>query len=174
MWPGKKFATLAASFKLAAIATLFGILATAPVGAFETRPNKDLTGGSVMTAKSDEACGHAREHRGPMFSGRRDEVLRRYGLPTGAHPDYEIDHLIPLCLGGSDDPSNLWPQLEIDYLSAASFLCWLTPTRWHPFRQCHRDLAMIVYRRHYPLHNVERLVEFLCVRSEGAVHCRVT
>jgi hypothetical protein len=26
------------------------------------------------------------------------------------HPDYEIDHLIPLCLGGSDDPSNLWPQ----------------------------------------------------------------
>ena len=25
-------------------------------------------------------------------------------------PHYEIDHLIPLCLGGSDDPSNLWPE----------------------------------------------------------------
>jgi len=45
-----------------------------------------------------------------MFSTRRDEVLRRYGLPPGTHPDYEIDHLIPLCLGGSDDPCNLWPQ----------------------------------------------------------------
>jgi hypothetical protein len=28
----------------------------------------------------------------------------------GPHPNYEIDHLIPLCLGGSDDLSNLWAQ----------------------------------------------------------------
>jgi hypothetical protein len=55
-------------------------------------------------------CGHAKEHRGPMSADRRDEVLLRFGLSPGAHPDYEIDHLIPLCLGGSDDPSNLWPQ----------------------------------------------------------------
>ena len=93
-----------------AITVLLGILASAPVEAFEVRPNRDLTGGSVRTVKSDEACGHAREHRGPMFSARRDEVLKRYGLPPGTHPDYEIDHLIPLCLGGSDDLSNLWPQ----------------------------------------------------------------
>jgi hypothetical protein len=45
-----------------------------------------------------------------MTAARRDEVLIRYGLPPGQHPDYEIDHLIPLCLGGSDDFSNLWPQ----------------------------------------------------------------
>jgi hypothetical protein len=45
-----------------------------------------------------------------MFAARRDEILRRYGLPAGMHPDYEIDHLIPLCLGGSDDHSNLWPR----------------------------------------------------------------
>jgi hypothetical protein len=56
------------------------------------------------------ACGHAKEHRGPMSADRRDEVLLRYGLPVGVHPDYEIDHLIPLCLGGSDDFTNLWPQ----------------------------------------------------------------
>jgi hypothetical protein len=31
-------------------------------------------------------------------------------LPTGPHPQFEIDHLIPLCLGGSDDDRNLWPQ----------------------------------------------------------------
>ena len=28
----------------------------------------------------------------------------------GQHPNFEIDHLVPLCLGGSDDFSNLWPQ----------------------------------------------------------------
>jgi hypothetical protein len=47
---------------------------------------------------------------GGTTADRRDEVLLRYGLPAGQHPDYQIDHLIPLCLGGSDDFSNLWPQ----------------------------------------------------------------
>jgi len=31
-------------------------------------------------------------------------------LSTGPHPDYEIDHLIPIRLGGSGDFSNPWPQ----------------------------------------------------------------
>jgi hypothetical protein len=96
--------------KLAMIATLISVLATAPVSAFEVRPDKNLTGGSVRTGDRDAACGHAGEHRGPMKATRRDEVLTRYGLPAGTHPDYEIDHLIPLCLGGADDASNLWPQ----------------------------------------------------------------
>ena len=48
--------------------------------------------------------------RGPMPKARSDEVLTRYRLPPGSHPDYEIDHLVPLCLGGADDASNLWPQ----------------------------------------------------------------
>jgi hypothetical protein len=56
------------------------------------------------------ACGQSKAHRGSMSHARRDEILTRYGLPPGEHPDYEIDHLIPLCLGGSDDPSNLWPE----------------------------------------------------------------
>jgi hypothetical protein len=29
---------------------------------------------------------------------------------VGQHPNFEIDHLVPLCLGGPDDFSNLWPQ----------------------------------------------------------------
>src|SRR5580692_10845839 len=58
----------------------------------------------------EPTCSHSKEHRGGMTADRRDEVLLRYGLPAGQHPDYEIGHLIPLCLGGSDDFSNLWPQ----------------------------------------------------------------
>jgi hypothetical protein len=81
-----------AATKLVATATLVGSLATAPVGAFEVRPDKNLTGGSVRTGDRLAACGHARENRGPMFAARRDEILRGYGLPAGTHPDYEIDH----------------------------------------------------------------------------------
>jgi hypothetical protein len=83
----------------------------APVFAFDVRPDPSSTEGSVRIDGHDRAvCAHAKEHRGSMSADRRDEVLLRYGLPAGVHPDYEIDHLIPLCLGGSDDFSNLWPQ----------------------------------------------------------------
>jgi hypothetical protein len=98
--------------KLVAIATLVSLLAAAPGGACDVRPDKNLTGGaaSIRTRERIAACGHAKDNRGQMTRERQDEVLKRYGLPPGTHPDYEIDHLIPLCLGGSDDPSNLWPQ----------------------------------------------------------------
>ena len=38
-----------------------------------------------------------------------DGLLVRRSLPAAIR-QIEIDHLIPLCLGGADDPSNLWPQ----------------------------------------------------------------
>ena len=63
----------------------------------------------MVTAESWSVTPH-KNHRGPMTAERRDEVLIRYGLRPGQHPDYQIDHLIPLCLGGSDDFANLWPQ----------------------------------------------------------------
>ncbi len=38
------------------------------------------------------------------------ELMRAYGL-TGAPGDYELDHFIPLELGGNpSDPKNLWPE----------------------------------------------------------------
>jgi hypothetical protein len=32
---------------------------------------------------------------------RDDRIMAEYGLPTGPHSDYEVDHLIPLGLGGA-------------------------------------------------------------------------
>ena len=107
---GALLSSMKRAWAAVAIATLVAILATASVGAFEVLPDKNLTGGSVRTGDRAAACGHAKESRGPVRAARRDEILRRYGLPPGTHPDYEIDHLIPLCLGGSDARSNLWPQ----------------------------------------------------------------
>jgi hypothetical protein len=96
------------------VVLLAGVTMLAPAMAVEVWPDPDLTGGSVRVDGHDRlaTCEHAREHRGPMNAARRDEILTRYGLPPGTHPGYEIDHLIPLCLGGADDPSNLWPQMR--------------------------------------------------------------
>jgi hypothetical protein len=100
-----------AIINLLAFACVVGVLMV-PACAFDIRPDPDSTQGTVrIDGHSRElACDRSKNHRGPMTADRRDEVLIRYGLRPGQHPDYEIDHLIPLCLGGSDDFANLWPQ----------------------------------------------------------------
>jgi hypothetical protein len=40
----------------------------------------------------------------------RANVYREYGITTPTSGTYEIDHLIPLELGGSNDIGNLWPE----------------------------------------------------------------
>ena len=91
------------------ILPLLLILASSAL-AVDVRPVSGLTGGSVRTLDVDDTC--ATDTRTLRHGTRAldNEVLESYGLPAGQHPDYEIDHLIPLCLGGSDDASNLWPQ----------------------------------------------------------------
>lgn len=37
-------------------------------------------------------------------------ALAVYGMPTAARATTELDHKVPLELGGSDDVTNLWPQ----------------------------------------------------------------
>src|SRR4051794_8362403 len=45
----------------------------------------------------------------PVSNWQRDDALTRYGYRpedfTGT-----LDHLIPVALGGTNDPENLWPQ----------------------------------------------------------------
>jgi hypothetical protein len=109
--PRRDGVVVATITKLFAVIPVASALA-APAFAFDIRPDLDSTEASVrIDGHSRElACDRTKSHRGPMTADRRDEVLLRYGFPAGPHPDYEIDHLIPLCLGGSDDFSNLWPQ----------------------------------------------------------------
>lgn len=71
-----------------------------PAMAGEVRPDPTKTGGSVEYHTPELVCGHSIEHR-HFSNALRDEVLARYGLLAGPHPDYEIGHLVPVCLGGS-------------------------------------------------------------------------
>ncbi|MGI8419211.1 MAG: HNH endonuclease [Candidatus Levyibacteriota bacterium] len=43
-------------------------------------------------------------------SSEKQEVYSEYGIPSHQPGQYEVDHLVSLELGGSNDIANLWPE----------------------------------------------------------------
>ena len=73
-------------------------------------PDPTLTPGAVRTTDAAEICSTGTRALRHWDRARDDRIMAEYGLPAGPHPDFEIDHLIPLGIGGSDDGLNLWPE----------------------------------------------------------------
>ena len=75
-------------------------------------PDKDCTPGAIIDgATKEQICvpGYSQSVRN-VSEKTKNEVYASYNItshPTGA---YEVDHLISLELGGSNDISNLWPE----------------------------------------------------------------
>ena len=44
------------------------------------------------------------------YDSHEEKVFKEYGIPWSLHSNYEVDHLISLEVGGSNDISNLWPE----------------------------------------------------------------
>jgi len=81
-----------------------------------SQPNWKLTPGVLCTSedpnfdKYDYPENIARCSRN-VDTEEKDQVAAEYGnIPRSSWSEYEFDHLIPLCAGGSDDIKNLWPQ----------------------------------------------------------------
>lgn len=75
-------------------------------------PDSACTPGAVLTTDSKVICisGYTKTVRDVSLTTKK-AVFAEYGIPYSKHGDYEVDHLISLELGGSNDISNLWPEL---------------------------------------------------------------
>jgi hypothetical protein len=88
-------------------------------------PDSTLTPGAVATANTATVCrpGYATSVRptGLIWKRLKEQAYVEYGIRRGhrsyvdnhgvRHPAYEIDHLIPLEIGGAPaDIRNLWPE----------------------------------------------------------------
>lgn len=101
--------------------TVGGLSADESIAAYPSGPDERLTSGDL--------CEHGDSHRYPeqieycrrsVSSAKKWDIIdqyeelgyeiRRYG-----RENFKIDHLIPLCAGGSNDESNLWPQHRTVY-----------------------------------------------------------
>lgn len=75
------------------------------------RPRPDLTPGATREVTVTEICGAARFRRqGGITNATHQRIFDRYGTDFADAEHYELDYLITPELGGSDAPSNLWPQ----------------------------------------------------------------
>ena len=81
------------------------------VGIDSLYPDPVLTPGAVFDGvTADQVCvaGYSSSVR-DVSSGERSQVYAEYGIVDMPGAD-EVDHYIPLELGGSNDIANLWPE----------------------------------------------------------------
>ncbi len=75
-------------------------------------PDSACTPGAIFPdATKDKICvtGYASSVRNVPQS-EKDQVYAEYGITSHYAGQYEVDHLVSLELGGSNDISNLWPE----------------------------------------------------------------
>ena len=98
-------------------------LLVAPVSAFalqtkttnctanQALPDSACSPGAVLTTDTKVICvsGYTKTVRNVPDSEKK-KVFKEYGIPYTLHANYEVDHLISLELGGSNDISNLFPE----------------------------------------------------------------
>jgi hypothetical protein len=68
-------------------------------------------GAIFPSATKEQICvsGYSKSVRNVPVS-EKNQVYAEYGIKTHLSGEYEVDHIIPLELGGSNDIANLWPE----------------------------------------------------------------
>ncbi len=74
-------------------------------------PDVECTPGAVLPVTVEQICtsGYTKSVR-DVSAKTKEKVFEEYGIFEHDSGEYEVDHLISLELGGSNDISNLWPE----------------------------------------------------------------
>jgi hypothetical protein len=92
------------SFAATVVAVGVPTLAVAQLpSSFQTPGNKSKANEAQVCAADYEASVK------PIAKWQRDQAIERYGRRPEDFTG-ELDHLIPLSLGGTNDPDNVWPM----------------------------------------------------------------
>lgn len=89
---------------------------------FPTSPDARLTTGSLCERAVELRYPERIKYCGRDVSGQEKEIViqayEKLGFPIHkiGREKFKIDHYIPLCMGGSNNLNNLWPQHESVYV----------------------------------------------------------
>ena len=88
------------------------VFAAIPTLVLAQKPNSENTPGARTKANDAQVCAaDFAASAKPVAGHQRNEALKRYGKDASSYTG-ELDHLIPVALGGSNEPDNLWPMPE--------------------------------------------------------------
>ena len=95
-----------------------GLSSAAYAASDGAEPDPVLTPGAVRTTDKAEICSTKTSTVRNVSGSLKLQVYRRYGMPgpsgtfpgTSVQGPWEVDHLVSLELGGSNDITNLWPE----------------------------------------------------------------
>ncbi len=98
-------------------------------------PDKSQTPGSVCTERHSDFDEHRYPEKIPHCDRNVEGDLKTriydwYKIPRHERKNYTIDHLIPLSIGGDNEPKNLWPEHRA-----------VKATRPHLEEQVHQELS---------------------------------
>ncbi|MFH2202129.1 MAG: hypothetical protein ABIJ96_03355 [Elusimicrobiota bacterium] len=84
-------------------------------GRFDSAPDWELTPGVLCTRSDKDFKEYRYAERIPycqrnVSTDEKKLVSKWYGVEWEDHSDYQYDHLLSLCLGGSNDLRNIWPM----------------------------------------------------------------
>lgn len=84
-------------------------------GAYPLTPNPEITTGDFCRVGESDYRGRRYPEKIPycernVSSSEKREIYETYSIPQNCRRRFIIDHFIPLSVGGSNDPENLWPQ----------------------------------------------------------------
>jgi hypothetical protein len=89
-----------------------GTLSGAPLG-----PDSEMTPGSLCEKPTEYRYPeHLKYCERDVSTGMKNDIMRRYDTRRSfntlniSRGQIKIDHFIPLCMGGSNEITNLWPQ----------------------------------------------------------------
>jgi len=82
---------------------------------YAPKPNTTKTPGHLCTDENPDFEEYRYDEEIPychrnVSEARKRKIYESYGVPEDERGDYTIDHLIPLSIGGSNEPSNLWSE----------------------------------------------------------------
>lgn len=87
------------------------LLARSPLGAGGVDlPTPSVTPGDVWSSDLAIVCNTRTGLRRRTTPAMKRDAYAKYGIYSQRRGQYQVDHLIPLCLGGADTQENLWPQ----------------------------------------------------------------
>jgi hypothetical protein len=96
---------------LTALTALMAFAVLARAADWPLLPDDKLTPGVIATLDTDKVCrpGYSDTVR-KTTAAQKAQAFKLYGLTNKPGPDFEVDHRIPLSIGGADAAKNRWPQ----------------------------------------------------------------